>query len=266
MNNLKPSIDIDIDVDVDIDDVSYNNNNNDNGFENAKKTGIKAVNSNGSGNIDVIVKHASIKSRATNSNTNANDENGNGNINININSHKSTSINETENSYGNNIKNVNDINFCIKISSTQTPLTDTPEPHLTSLDYEIFVKIQERESIDNACQDKENKYYRAPNVCALIAQFICVGEGRTVLFAIPLTVTTRIISNITCKIITFSCKWCIKWCTTCCSSKRLPKIVQLLVINQRKRKNNTRNTKDRKNQPNKEDKWREVIANRKKHL
>ena len=80
INNLKPyfsgnetglsASDIDVDIDG---DVSYNN-----GFEieNAKTTGIKAVNNSG-GNVDVV-KHASIKCRATKSN------NGIGNININI--------------------------------------------------------------------------------------------------------------------------------------------------------------------------------------
>ena len=33
------------------------------------------------------------------------------------------------------------------------------QKNFVSIDYEIFVKIQKRESIDNAWQDKENKYY-----------------------------------------------------------------------------------------------------------
>ena len=37
------------------------------------------------------------------------------------------------------------------------------QKNFVSIDYEIFVKIQKRESIDNAWQDKENKYYIIEN-------------------------------------------------------------------------------------------------------
>ena len=77
-NNSVNIMNIDIYVDV---DVSYNNRFK---VENAKITGIKAVNSSGC-TIDVIVNHASINNTATSSNTNTNNGNANGNINININ-------------------------------------------------------------------------------------------------------------------------------------------------------------------------------------
>ena len=146
MNNFKPyfngnetalsstDIDGDVDVDVDIDDDALYNN----GFEIefAEVISIKVVNSND--NVDVIVKHGSIKSRATPTNTN----NGNQKININVNIHKSTSINEMENSSC-NLKNVNGTNFA-KVSLTQATLTDTSEPQthvLASISMTASVEI-----------------------------------------------------------------------------------------------------------------------------
>ena len=143
-------------INVDIDDVLYNN-----GFEiqNAKITGIKAVNST-CGIIDVIVKHASIKNKATNSNTNTNNGNGNGNINININIHESTSIIEIQNSCnGNNTKNVNGINFCANVSSTQTPLTDLDTP----ISINASIEINNNVSLGTSTQITYHTYPAVPS-------------------------------------------------------------------------------------------------------
>ena len=63
-----------------------------------------------------------------------------------VNSHKSTNINGIENSSnGENMKNANGINFCTRVSSTQTQLTDTSEPQpIVPISISIIIRRRTR--------------------------------------------------------------------------------------------------------------------------